>query len=266
MYLRNMASDLGTLRVPNPGLRVQLCRWRRMDYWVHEGLATPVWRVYWNPTPGAWVDWSGRRFELTPDRWLLITPSTPFATGHDGPFEHFFIHFVLGPDFRPVEPAVTEGPAVGDMLEVLRHLAGQAKAGRLDPARDGLLVQRAVTIALTSLPPEAWHRPVADRRIRRALEMIHEHLHRPQTNAELARRLNLHPKSFARLFAAEMGTSPYRYGLRMRLGLAAEQLLHTTDSVEKVAEDWGFTDRFHLTRMMATHLETTPGRLRRRVS
>jgi transcriptional regulator GlxA family with amidase domain len=67
-----------------------------------------------------------------------------------------------------------------------------------------------------------------------------EHLDRPMTVADLARRAAMSPRTFARAFAAAAGTSPMHWLARRRIS-AAQELLETTDlPVDRIAEKVGF--------------------------
>jgi AraC family transcriptional activator FtrA len=69
-------------------------------------------------------------------------------------------------------------------------------------------------------------------------------------------------RTFARRFAATIGTTPYRWLLSQRLRLA-QRLLETTDlTVDVVAENSGFLDAGNLRRHFARSLHTTPSAYR----
>jgi AraC family transcriptional activator FtrA len=80
----------------------------------------------------------------------------------------------------------------------------------------------------------------------------------------LARRAAMSPRTFARRFAEETGTTPHRWLVHQRV-LAAQQRLETTrESVERVAEAVGFGGAATLRAQFARVLRTTPIAYRRR--
>jgi AraC family transcriptional regulator, transcriptional activator FtrA len=90
----------------------------------------------------------------------------------------------------------------------------------------------------------------------RAIDWAMAHLDRPLAVEDLARAAALSPRTFARRFRAETGTSPHRWLNRQRI-LAAQRLLETTpQGIEEVAAAVGFgtaqTLRLHFRRLVRT--------------
>ncbi|HYY81048.1 MAG TPA: helix-turn-helix domain-containing protein [Actinomycetes bacterium] len=90
-----------------------------------------------------------------------------------------------------------------------------------------------------------------------------EHLHERLDLARLARHAGVSPRTFARRFRAETGTTPLQWVLSQRV-LLARQLLEQTDlAVERVAHACGFSTAPHLRRHFARATGTTPTAYRR---
>ncbi len=72
------------------------------------------------------------------------------------------------------------------------------------------------------------------------LVWVREHLGDEHTVDDLARRASMSPRTFARRFRAETGTTPHVWITSQRV-LAAEELLeHSDRSVDRIAEEVGF--------------------------
>jgi AraC family transcriptional regulator, transcriptional activator FtrA len=90
------------------------------------------------------------------------------------------------------------------------------------------------------------------------IEWVQEHLDEPLTVEDLASRSAMSPRTFARRFAATMGSSPYRWLLRLRVELA-QRLLETSDlSIDIVAEKSGFYTADNLRKHFGRVLHTSP--------
>jgi transcriptional regulator GlxA family with amidase domain len=73
-----------------------------------------------------------------------------------------------------------------------------------------------------------------------ALDWARGHLHEPLTVADLARRAHLSPRTFARRFTEEMGTSPLQWLVEQRVRRAQELLETTDEPIERIAGRAGF--------------------------
>jgi len=82
--------------------------------------------------------------------------------------------------------------------------------------------------------------------------------------ASLAKRMELSPRHFARLFRSEVGITPATWVEEARVG-AARRLLETGHETPKqVAARCGFADADTLRRAFARHVGVTPAEYRKR--
>ncbi|MGV9450487.1 GlxA family transcriptional regulator [Streptomyces sp. NPDC003635] len=95
------------------------------------------------------------------------------------------------------------------------------------------------------------------------LTWMERHLAEEVTVEQLADLAHMSPRTFARRFQQETGTTPYRWILRQRV-LLAQQLLETTDeTVDAVAGRTGFGTAAALRHQFVRALGTTPNAYRR---
>ncbi|KAB1910740.1 GlxA family transcriptional regulator [Micromonospora sp. AMSO31t] len=138
-------------------------------------------------------------------------------------------------------------------LHLVRQAHGSATATRLarrmvvPPHRDGGQAQY-VEAPIPKAPEAPTLEPV--------LEWLMGHLDRTVTVDELAARAGMAPRTFARRFRAETGTTPHDWLTNQRVLLARRLLEETRLSVESVADQAGFGDaaalRHHFTRRVGT--------------
>ena len=103
-----------------------------------------------------------------------------------------------------------------------------------------------------------------DERVRKAIALAEEYMHKGWSAARLAGLVNLSPSRFHQLFKEETGEPPARYlrGLRMR---RARALLETTHlSVKQVMARVGVSDESHFVRDFKKTCGLTPARYRER--
>lgn len=87
-----------------------------------------------------------------------------------------------------------------------------------------------------------------DRRIRRAVELMHAYLHRDLPLEELAAAAHLSPFHFARLFKKLTGASPHAYLASLRVRRAQRLLAETDLSITEVGAQVGYASSSHFTK------------------
>lgn len=80
----------------------------------------------------------------------------------------------------------------------------------------------------------------------------------------LARRMNMSPRHFARLFAARLGTSPGAYVRRLRVEQARRRIEEGASRLKQVARECGFADEQSLRRGFQEVVGITPAEYRAR--
>jgi transcriptional regulator GlxA family with amidase domain len=103
----------------------------------------------------------------------------------------------------------------------------------------------------------------ADDTVAGVLGWMERHLDREVTVEELAARAHMAPRTFARRFQQETGTTPYRWLLGQRVLLARELLEGTDETVDAVASRAGFGNAATLRHHFARWTGTTPHAYRR---
>jgi transcriptional regulator GlxA family with amidase domain len=98
------------------------------------------------------------------------------------------------------------------------------------------------------------------------LVWVTEHLHEQHTVETLAKAASMSPRTFARRFRAETGTTPHAWITQQRV-LRAEELLETTDrSVDWIADEVGFGTAAMLRHHFTKARSVSPQRYRRTFS
>jgi AraC family transcriptional activator FtrA len=133
------------------------------------------------------------------------------------------------------------------------HAAQIARHMVMPPHREGGQLQYAAT-PRPDQPTESLA-PV--------LDWAGERLHEPLGVADLAARANVSPRTLARRFADQLGTTPGQWLLVQRV-LAARALLEDTDlPVEAIASRTGLSSAANLRRRFRAIVHTTPAAYRR---
>lgn len=100
-------------------------------------------------------------------------------------------------------------------------------------------------------------------RVRRAMELIHEHARDPRFGvSQLARELDCSREHLARQFQDATGMSPLTYLSQSRLRLVANDLRAGDDKLESVARRCGFSSANYLCRMFRKRWGVSPAQYR----
>jgi AraC family transcriptional regulator len=122
------------------------------------------------------------------------------------------------------------------LVHLLRRHANVRRAANLELSRAGLV----------------------DRRIRRAVELMHANLERDLPLGELARAAHLSPFHFARLFKKLTGATPHAYLASLRAARAQALLAETDLSVTEVGARVGYASSSHFSKAFRLATGLTP--------
>lgn len=187
-----------------------------------------------------------------PDRWRLPEPRT--FGDPAGPTvivrSAYQLHGSVGHRLLDVLPKAVRVPAaalpatIRDLLdsEVGHDAPGQQAV--LDRMLDLLLVLGLRAWFEMQAPP--WYAALADPRLGRALQLIHQDPARSWTVADLAAEVGLSRAALARRFTDRLGEPPMTYLARWRIDLAADLLAETDLTLTAIAHQVGYADGFAL--------------------
>lgn len=233
--------------------------------WKWTSLSAYHWRWYWNDRSGASISLDKRRWDLSPGKIMLLPPGLPCSANTVREVQHLFIHFTLPWSYRPahlqpltraIAPLETKTICqFQDAASISSTPAGTWEISRLSH----LLIQ----LALPLIPAGDLKKPDSDPRIEKAIQLCRRALPRPASNTELARSVGLSAGAFIRLFTRITGETPHQYQLRRRLENACHLMHNPKLTLEEIAEQTGFYDRFHFSRAFRRQMKVTPAAFRR---
>lgn len=166
---------------------------------------------------------------------------------------------VLYVDEDPVITSAGTAAGIDACLHLVRKEQGPEVANKIarrmvvPPHRDGGQAQY-----IERPLPRAQGDTVAE-----VLVWMDRHLDREVTVEQLAERAHMSPRTFARRFQQETGTTPYRWLLRQRVLLAQRLLEATDETMDAIAGRAGFGTAAALRHQFVRALGTTPNAYRR---
>ena len=211
----------------------------------------PFWFLYYNSEPGAVLKF--QNCELRPDgrEIILIPPYTPFSSSCEAAFEHLYLHFTVGKPYSQVKPGVL----------VLKHsVCGILKHLRVSHDPSPAAVYALMFSALAAIPADRFadeEKPLDDR-IQRAMSLLNQGF----SNTEICRKIGMSQSNFQRMFRQETGFSPKHYALELRLEIARCRLGDTGISINEIAAECGFSDRYAFSKAFRKYAGISPARCR----
>ncbi len=210
---------------------------------------------------------SERTSEIDERGALLLDPG---ATASVNGLEAAFLHLIISPSYLldcavrmriiSAGTSITFRTSVVEQDERLANLARELAAELTEEAAghemaitslmDQMLVQLLRHHANVRRSPELELSRVGlvDRRIRRAVELMHANLAENLSLEDIAAAAHLSPFHFARLFKKLTSASPHAYLATLRTTHAQRLLAQTDLSVSEVAARVGYASPSHFTR------------------
>ena len=242
------------------GFQIHECGLLRLNAgWNYQDVCSPFWRLYYDRTPGAWVESGGRRYPLTPAKFVLVPEGVAFNCGSRPGAEHMWLHFSLYPSLTEATAGIREVAATRTGRAVARELQRWIERRAAMPAaHTGTALLHLV---FAGMGPE-WAATIPPR-LRKLYSWIQHSLGGKISNELLAAQAGLSVEGFIRWFKAATGRTPAAFVAGRRIREACQRLAFSDDSIEQIAEAVGFANRHHFSRVFKQHAGCGPAQFRR---
>ena len=106
-------------------------------------------------------------------------------------------------------------------------------------------------------------KPVQERLLDAAEECLQQFGPQKTSMEDVARAAGVSVRNLNHLFNQQVQMPPMRVLLDYRLDQACRLLRHSEESIEQIAEDCGFPNRYYFSRMLKQHRGTSPAAYRK---
>ena len=130
---------------------------------------------------------------------------------------------------------------------------------------NGLVLELLSTAVRQNKSTESLNQKRPPRWLQQAKAMIHDCFRETLTIEMLATAVNVHPVHLARTFRACYGVTIGAYVRQLRLNWAIAQITQSQKSLAIIADQAGFSDQSHLTRLFKRHKGVTPRQYRQQI-
>ncbi len=246
--------------MPHPGVDIIFCGYAENfspDYWYHPNRISPFWRFYWGASDGADLIFMDHRLKLDPQYVVFVPPDIPFETRAENPFSQLFMHFKW-----PDGPALDE-PVLFSSEDELKFLQSSRSWYQTEVDSVSMHMYSLLFRYLPRLRDLAPRRTKKiDPRIERALRMLDD-AKQDLPLREIAKEVSMSYYHFLDTFKKQVGVTPGHYRMTQRMNYGQFLLLHTDRPVEDIAQETGFTNRFHFSKAFKQFFKQPPGEYRR---
>lgn len=257
-------NNSGFSRIPD--IRLVISKYQSLgpggtSLWQQKDVHGPYWRIYWNDSPGAFVSINGKEVELTPKKIVVLAPDTVYSTKAKRLVNHFYIHCFVGSPFSKIKQQMF----VFDETSLVQQASQIAESASL--YNENWKIQTKLLIYINSIllaiPDECISEYTRySAKIACAMKIIDGK--RRISNSELARHANMSRNGFLFLFRKETEMSPQAYSRELRLNDACVMLQHSDRSIDEIASETGFCDRYHFSRAFKRKIGCSPAKFRLR--
>jgi AraC-like DNA-binding protein len=217
------------------------------------------------------VELKGRSFPLQPGRLFSYGPGVSHHITGDpaNPLVKYFVDFTGGAATELLQSCNLAPGRVSEVFpaNVLQPLFDELIHAGLKVGRGSaelcakLLECLALRIAGARAPLEGTE-TLAFMTYQQCHRHIEQHHLRLRTLEQIAKECHVNNAYLCRLFRRYDTQSPYQYLLRLKMNFAAERLQQPGALVKQVAEEAGFTDPFHFSRVFRSVLGLSPAAFR----
>lgn len=244
----------------HPNLQICNYNFMMLEKWEHPRNFGQFWRLYWNQKKGAQIIFQDTIYEITPDKVFLIPSHIATSTHLKNMVPHFSINFKVGGPFEKIKHKIF----IMDPDFLYARLREFARL--TDETARQMAICSIAAYYLSRIPQEDFQttgREDLDPRIARAANILEHELASPPSNEELWRRVNMSRNNFYRLFLKETKKTPKFFLLELRMHRAAALLANTEKSLDEIALETGYSNRYHFSKVFRDYSGISPIRYRK---
>ena len=230
----------------------------RQTIWNNPNRNAPFWRFYKTLTPGARIIFEGKEIKLCREKVVLLPPNLAYASFVDRPFSQFYIHFTWNIG------SVIRNPII---LNATDPVCSFRDVKKIFESNEILFPVKIYAILLKYLAEISENltalEATIDPRVLKAVQLINQK--NTCRNSEISHALYMSCDNLQRLFKREMGISMRQYLIARRMEKAQMLLENFSFSIEEIASQTGFSDRYQFTKTFSSFFKTSPGVYRKKL-
>lgn len=262
--IRHHIRGIHHLEAPVASIEVLMHRKVFLKRWSLRSAANAFWRLYLPISEGGILKHEKSIYPLVPGYVYLISPHTPFDSECSKPFRKWYLHFNAGGLSQSCQAGIVKLCLTTRIRKLIEITC--PKQNHLKPSNKhefhSLKSLELVLLVLQKALPQFVNLSNTESILFKCIEYMQIHMHEKITLAKLARFACKSPRTLSHLFVNGIKHPPMRYLIELRINKAMKLLRHTHLSIDQIAKECGFANRYYFTRMLSKFRKTTPAAFR----
>jgi AraC-like DNA-binding protein len=243
--------------------------------WGSREHCEPFWRLYINKCNGASLGLADGSYPITANRIHFVPAWVRFRCQNTRPLRHFYVHFEPVGIGSSVQREVFDRPFRAEEKTdytlisrfPLKNFTPETPTDLTSLCYVKSIVYREFAGFLLRLPKDRSrrleHLMTGNQAFAEVLQYIERHLAEPLDNDRLADLACMSKSHFIRSFHKTLGQTPGDYVQERRVAAAALTLNLSDDTIDQIAEQYGFANRFYFSRVFRKIMGIAPATYRK---
>jgi len=228
--------------------------------WTSSRSFGNFWHLYWNARAGASVFFAGREYAFKSTQVYLIPAHTLFSTRLRRPVDHFYVDFSINGHFSHLKYGIYSMDAA-----YLKSRLPDFIESKDFQLRKSILYSM-LWHYLSGISPDCYlqkEQEILDRRIAQAIAIMEREIQDSPNMLKISKRVGMSSTNFYQRFHEETNKTPLEFMMQLRMARANSLLCHTDESIDEIALQSGFSDRYHFSKYFKKKAGMTPVEFRR---
>lgn len=230
--------------------------------WNFPNVYSPFWRIYYDFESLHSVRFGKRVTRLRADRVYVIPNHQRFDCIGDPPVAKLWMSLSCTRSADPSSPMPIAIHTNEIILSLVKEISLLFKTGEEQNRERIYQLSVSFTLYVLSRPEIKWQAPMPEKVVS-VVEGINSDPAFPWNKDAFSRAAKMSADGFARLFKKWMNVTPSRYVQQVRIREACHMLVDTDIAIDRIAQQLGFADRFHFSRIFKKHTDTSPASYRK---
>ena len=253
---------LGASPVDNTIVLHEVGYYAKLRPWNFPNVYSPFWRIYFDFESGHHVRFGKRKTPLGPNCAVVIPNHQRFDCVGESATNKLWFAFSCTRNAEPSQSMPIIIPANDTISAFVKEFPPLFRSRKTDNRERIFKLGVTFVMYILSQPKICWQKPLPDK-IAASMASINQSPAFPWTTAKLAKRVAMSTDGFRRSFLSWLHTTPVRYVQQVRIREACRLLSEGDETIDRIAGQVGFADRFHFSRVFKQHTNTTPARYRK---